>query len=145
MAKDNGVATIIPSDTVMIIGIGGTSGKIGYTTYECSCNQQITAIIADEAIVPRFLMYWMIANSKRLKETALYTTLPILNNQTIGQYRLLVPEAVQEQIEIAEYLDSKCLQIDSIIEKKISIIAELEPLKKSLINEYVTGKKEIEQ
>lgn len=48
-----------------------------------------------------------------------------------------------EQQEIADYLDNKCSEIDTLIAKKEQIITELESYKKSLIYEYVTGKKEV--
>lgn len=51
--------------------------------------------------------------------------------------------ALPEQQEIAAYLDEKCAAIDTLIEKKQAIITELEAYKKSLIYEYVTGKKEV--
>ena len=143
LAREDGVATMIPQNTVMIIGIGGTAGKIGYTTKECSCNQQITAIKADDAVCPKYLMYWMIANTTRLKDTALYTTLPIINNQTIGQYPFLVPATMEEQVEIADYLDSKVFEIETLIEKTEKIILDIEKYKKSLIFEYITGRKEV--
>lgn len=49
-----------------------------------------------------------------------------------------------EQREIAEYLDEKCSEIDKLIAKKEELLADLESYKKSLIYEYVTGKKEVE-
>ena len=49
----------------------------------------------------------------------------------------------QEQKEIANYLDQKCAEIDTLIEKKTALLAEMENCKKSLIFEYVTGKKEV--
>ena len=48
-----------------------------------------------------------------------------------------------EQQEIAAYLDEKCAAIDSLIASKEALITELEAYKKSLIYEYVTGKKEV--
>ena len=48
-----------------------------------------------------------------------------------------------EQIEIADYLDRKCAEIDILIAKKQQFFTELETYKKSLIYEYVTGKKEV--
>lgn len=53
-----------------------------------------------------------------------------------------VPE-LKEQIEIANYLDKKCKSIDNIITNKERLMKELESYKKSLIYEYVTGKKEV--
>lgn len=48
-----------------------------------------------------------------------------------------------EQEEIVEYLDEKCDGIDDLIAKKQQYLTEIENYKKSLIYEYVTGKKEV--
>lgn len=55
---------------------------------------------------------------------------------------VLIPPTV-EQKEIADYLDNKCAQIEELIFAKQSQIETLESYKKSLIYEYVTGKKEV--
>ena len=55
----------------------------------------------------------------------------------------LVEIPLEEQKEIAEYLDKKVAEIDNLIAKKESLISEMEEYKKSLIYECVTGKKEI--
>ena len=51
--------------------------------------------------------------------------------------------SLKEQQEIADYLDKKCAAIDTLIAKKEQLITDLESYKKSLIYEYVTGKKEV--
>lgn len=66
---------------------------------------------------------------------------PKLSQGNLGNVCLPKPE-LEEQQEIAAYLDEKCAAIDTLIEKKQAIITELEAYKKSLIYEYVTGKKE---
>ena len=48
-----------------------------------------------------------------------------------------------EQEEIVEYLDEKCEGIDDLIAKKQQYLTQIENYKKSLIYEYVTGKKEV--
>ena len=50
---------------------------------------------------------------------------------------------IKEQAEIADYLDDKCSKIESIIEDKKAQLETIENYKKSLIYEYVTGKKEV--
>lgn len=50
---------------------------------------------------------------------------------------------LDEQQEIADYLDNKCAEIEQIIADKKSQIETLDNYKKSLIYEYVTGKKEV--
>lgn len=59
----------------------------------------------------------------------------------ISFYILKVP--VKEQKNIADYLDKKCVEIDDIIAEKKKQLEVLEQYKKSLIYEYVTGKREI--
>lgn len=50
---------------------------------------------------------------------------------------------LEEQQQISKYLDEICMAFDSIITKKQSLIAKLTEYKKSIIYEYVTGKKEV--
>lgn len=70
----------------------------------------------------------------------------------LGRWRLqadkflnfMIPEPpLNEQKEIADYLDTKCGEIDALITKKEAFVEEMETYKKSLIYEYVTGKKEV--
>lgn len=56
---------------------------------------------------------------------------------------LITVPSKDEQEKIAEYLDRKCSQIDTLISQKEQFITELEKYKQSLIYEYVTGKKEV--
>ncbi len=58
--------------------------------------------------------------------------------------RIKVPNPpLEEQQEIADYLNQKCTEIDTLIAKKEAFVLEMESYKKSLIYEYVTGKKEV--
>ena len=58
------------------------------------------------------------------------------------QVPLCIP-SINEQDSIANYLDTKCTQIDRLIAIKQAKIEKLNQYKKSLIYEYVTGKKEV--
>ena len=49
----------------------------------------------------------------------------------------------EEQKEIADYLDEKCAEMDALIAKKTALLEEMENYKKSVIYEYVTGKKRV--
>ncbi len=57
---------------------------------------------------------------------------------------LISVSPLDEQQRIADYLDSKCAEIDNIITEKKQQIETIEEYKKSLIFEYVTGKKEVQ-
>lgn len=69
-------------------------------------------------------------------------TIPHFTKDKLGNVPFLLNE---EQQEIAAYLDKKCAEIDSLITKKEQFLTELDSYKKSLIYEYVTGKKEVPQ
>lgn len=68
--------------------------------------------------------------------------MPKINQNELANIRVPLPK-IEEQREIAEYLKRKCMQLNEIIDKKEQYIIELESYKKSLIYEYVTGKKEV--
>lgn len=65
--------------------------------------------------------------------------IPCVNNRLLRNYHLQVPP-IEEQKEIVAYLDEKCAKIDAIVEKINIQIERLKELKRSLINEVVTGK-----
>lgn len=65
-----------------------------------------------------------------------------LSQDLLKNMKMLIPP-LEEQKEIADYLDKKCAEIDTLIEKKQKFLTELATYKKSMIYEYVTGKKEV--
>ena len=83
-----------------------------------------------------------------IMEAADYTTSitgsaqPKLSQSKLSNIKLCIPP-LSEQRQIADYLDTKCSQIDELIALKQQKITELQDYKKSLIYEYVTGKKEV--
>lgn len=77
-----------------------------------------------------------------LKSNGMTIGLQNLSNQNFySVYSLYPPE--EEQQEIIQYLDDKCSGIDALIVQKQEHFTEIENYKKSLIYEYVTGKKEV--
>lgn len=65
-----------------------------------------------------------------------------ITQKILKELSVIIP-TLEEQQEIVSFLDEKCNQIDDLINKKEKFIEELEVYKKSLIYEYVTGKKEV--
>ena len=66
-----------------------------------------------------------------------------LTETDFGAIKTISP-SYDEQVEIAAYLDEKCAALDTLIAKKTALLTELETYKKSLIYEYVTGKREVQ-
>jgi len=65
-----------------------------------------------------------------------------LQTEKFLNFVLPVPP-LKEQKEIADYIDKKCSEINSLIFQKEALLNDLESYKKSLIYECVTGKREV--
>lgn len=70
------------------------------------------------------------------------TTMKRISRTDLGNLVVPIP-SLEEQKAIANYLDEKCSEIDATIAEKQKQLETLEEYKKSLIFEYVTGKKEV--
>lgn len=133
-----------PAGSLIFVGIGASAGKIGYATVEGYSNQQITTLIPKHnKCFGKYSYYYMIADRKRIRENAFYTTLPIINNSYLSGVKILLPP-INEQQAIASFLDTKCAEIDSLIALKRQKIEALKDYKKSVIFEAVTGKTNID-
>ena len=98
----------------------------------------------EKLIKPQFAVYALSSTNVRHQGEVdtLGSTSPHVNISTIKNYSILLPP-LREQEKIVNYLDEKCEKIDLLIEQKEKLITELEEYKRSLIYEYVTGKKEV--
>ena len=65
-----------------------------------------------------------------------------LNEEQFGMIKTIQPP-MEEQVAIADFLDTKCAAIDQAITDKTTQIETLKAYKASLIYEYVTGKKQV--
>lgn len=88
-----------------------------------------------------YYYYLMIDFTKELLHLAKNLRHSFTEDQ-LGVINAPVPP-IKEQIEIAHYLDKTCAEIDSIISQKQEQLAVLADYKRSVIYEYVTGKKEV--
>lgn len=67
---------------------------------------------------------------------------PHLTQEAMKEISLPLPP-LNEQRDIANYLDERCYEIDAIIEEKQSLISDMEAYKQALIYEMVTGKRRV--
>jgi type I restriction enzyme S subunit len=75
----------------------------------------------------------------------LTSTINQLTNSNLYSMKIPMTFDLKEQAKIVNYLDEKCSKVDNIISDKQSSIATMKDYKKSLIYEYVTGKKRVKQ
>ena len=129
-----------------VISMRSFQGGLEYSTNTGSISSAYVMLIPNlEMVEPRFFR-WLFKSSVYIN--ALQSTSNLVRDgqamrySNFAQVRLYtVP--LDEQREIADYLDQKCAEIDELIEKKEQFLVEMENYKKSLIYEYVTGKKEV--
>lgn len=67
-----------------------------------------------------------------------------INNTELMKISVLVPPLAEQQ-QIADYLDEKCKNINNRVQKRRQQLEWLKKYKKSLIFDYVTGKKRVEK
>ncbi len=92
----------------------------------------------------KFIYYYFSTTIGRfsLLDIAQSTAQPKFNKTDFRQLKIIFPE-IEEQRQIVDYLDKKCAEIDKLIAIKQQKIETLTEYNKSLIYEYVTGKKQV--
>lgn len=98
-----------------------------------------------DELSPEFSKYYFRSDAHRkffVKEMNLVTRAS-LSQELLKKLPVLLPP-IDEQKKIADFLDVTCFEIEKLIAKKEELLRDLESYKKSLIYEYVTGKKEIQ-
>ena len=134
-------------DTIVVNSMNVIIGSVGISNY-FGCVSPVYYVFAPETgNNVRFLNY-IFQTTGFQKELRCYANgiLEIrlrVSSDKILKRGVAIP-SVEEQKLIVSYLDAKCAELDSIIEKKEQLIEELGSYKKSLIYEYVTGKKDVQ-
>lgn len=132
-------AKLFPQNSVLVVGIGATLGKVGISLNECSSNQQVNAIIFNPTVLPEYGAYYLLAGKEYIRSQSNAATLPILNQSTMGELQIVVP-TIDEQKDIVGFINKKVSVIKESIENLQIQISDLKSYKSSLITEAVTGK-----
>ena len=144
-ALQDGVARLFSAESILVVSIGATIGKVGYLEAPASCNQQITAVTPNpEKALGKFLAYQLKHLEPVLREIAPSSTLRILDQQKIGYLPCALPP-LTEQRGIAAFLDGETRKIDVIIERVNLSIDRLREYRAALISAAVTGKIDVSQ
>lgn len=111
--------------------------------YHLAPNVAKIEITDKNKLIDEFVMYYICsyAGIGEINKISKASAQPSLSMETIRGIKIIIP-TLKEQTEIVRYLDEKCIEMDDIITNKKEQLETLEQYKKSLIYEYVTGKKE---
>lgn len=118
--------------------------KVCIAPFDGLCSADMYPIDTDN--ISKFVVYTILSNDFN-QQVAMITEnrvkMPKINQKELSKIIVVLPANRMEQQEIVDYLDGECGKIDALIAKKQQYLAEIENYKKSLIYEYVTGKKEV--
>jgi type I restriction enzyme S subunit len=128
----------IPEESIIIAlaGQGKTKGKAAYTTFKTTCNQSM-GVVVFEKDHPRFMYWWLTSQYRNIRGMASDDGRDGLNLEMIGTIPCPLP-SIEEQRQIATFLDYKTEQIDLLIKKKKELIKKLEEKRFAVITRAVT-------
>lgn len=128
-------------DYVLIGRQGALCGNINYASGKFWATEHAVVCHPKTA----FITHWFgeLLRAMNLNQYSLASAQPGLAVERIKQLSIPVPP-IHEQQAIADYLTAKCGEIDALISLKQTKVDSLKEYKKSIIYEYITGKKEVE-
>lgn len=138
IALNDKKAKMYEKDTLLLVAIGATIGKIGVIREESSSNQQITAMKFKDDIDVDFSYYWFYYIKQTIINTASAATLPIINQNGIKDLKFIIPP-IEIQQKIVAYLDAvseKMERVKSIQKEKME---SLKALKASILDKAFRG------
>lgn len=129
----------------LLMSLNGTYGTLSmYDNEPIMLSKSVGYINVCNKETKEYLYYFLqspLAQSQ-MKISLAGTTIANLSLATVRNLKICLP-SICEQQQIADFLDTKCSEIDAIIADKKRQLDILADYKKSLIYEYVTGKKEV--
>ncbi|ELV0375509.1 restriction endonuclease subunit S [Campylobacter upsaliensis] len=130
---------ISPKGSLIIAMYGATIGKVSILGIDACTNQACCVLCESKYLNTRFVFYYFVAKRQDLISMAYGGGQPNISQDIIKNFKIPLPP-LQEQEEIAAFLDSKVAQIDSAIEKTKKQIELVKEYKNTLINEAVCGR-----
>lgn len=121
-----------------VIPARGTIGAIKIVKEKSTCTQTTIFSKQFKDINPYYVYYFLLGYRKFLFEF-IQTAIPQITISQVNENPIILPP-LQEQKEIAEFLDKKCEKIQNYINKKQKLITLLQEKKQALINEAVCGR-----
>ena len=141
--KEMGYQGVEPGDLV-VHGMDGFAGAIGVSDSRGKASPVLVVLDTDQD--KRFLMYYLRSVAYKDVFAGLSTGIRVrscdLRWNKLANLPFLLPP-LPEQRRIAAYLDKATAQIDAAVEVRKGQLEKLEALKKTIIAEYTTGKKEV--
>lgn len=128
---------VFPENSLVMAMYGATIGKLGLTEIKTTTNQACCVMARPVNADLRYLFYWLLGNRKEIINLSQGGGQPNISQNIIRSLRIYCPP-IDDQVQIAIFLDHKAAEIDSLIADKINQIALLEEQRQAIITEAVT-------
>lgn len=131
---------IVGKKSVLMVCIGATIGKCGYTDIDIVTNQQINSITPVSNFNYKFIYYQMLTSEFQNKVMNNYgqTTLPIINKSKWQSLTIKLPN-LSEQLKIVKTLDNLRIETDILKKKLLNKTNKLSSLKLSILQQELAG------
>ena len=133
-------------DDVLIVKDGATTGRVGMMTDDTEAVAlSSVAILRTPQDIDRKFLYWELQSDglqRNIQQTMAGSAMPRITVWKLKQYNIALP-LLDEQKEIAAFLDKRCAVIDAKITERQRQLEKLGEYRSSVIYEYVTGKREV--
>ena len=130
-----------------IVGSLGRAMLITEDMPEGIINQRLAKFRIKEDVIDMDFFLWFFARSsfynQFIEVNCRGSFILNLTKTIIYDMPVILPENIEKQRQIADYLNRKCSTIDSLIKEKETLLDDLESYKRSLIYETVTGKRKV--
>lgn len=126
---------------IIIAMYGASIGNLSISIID-GCVNQACCVFSHTSQNFQYMFYCLKTVQPYLIRKAVGGGQPNVSQEILKSLWVPLPP-LDEQKEIADYLDAKCVEIDGLITRKEQLVKELESYKKSLIYEVVTGKREV--
>lgn len=128
--------------SVLLVGIGATAGRVALLDHPGAGNQQLTALEVNDRLDWIFLYFQLKVRSEQLLESAPFTTLPIINNDTIRTFSIVAPPMRDQLTLVGDWLSAES-RAESTLMQMRQVVARLNEYKSSLITAAVTGEMDV--
>ena len=140
---------LMPAGTLVMVvrsGILQHTIPVALLGVPATINQDIKAFQFNHLMLPAYFKYYIQGENDALLSVIIKdkTTVESVDNQLLLSLKIMVPP-IEEQKAIVAFLNYKCGYIDKILNDKQEQLNLLMQHKKSLIYEYVTGKKRVKE
>lgn len=129
--------THLVPESAIVVSTRAPIGAVSIASSELCTNQGCKSLICQRKVEPKFIYYQLLINKAELNKLGRGTTFVELSSEDLASFNVSLP-SLDEQTQIATFLDRETAKIDRLIEKQQRLIKLLEEKRQAVISHAVT-------